>query len=105
VEVALLDTSVLQRDLAIERGRQTENDAALHLRANRVRVDRETAIDDADHACGGYRAMLPCGDLHDLRDEAAESRAECDSATCVPTHTSQPSGCTCTVQFIGSRAA
>src|SRR4051812_1231709 len=48
-EVRLLDAPVLDGDLAMQRGRQTENDAALHLRSNGVGIDLNPAIDDAPY--------------------------------------------------------
>src|SRR5262245_24827054 len=46
-EVGLLDAAVLDGDLAIERGRKAEYDAALHLRANGVWIDLDSTIDGA----------------------------------------------------------
>src|SRR5262249_26801297 len=48
IEVALLDAAVLQRDLAVERRRDAEDDRALNLRADRVWIDDGSAIDRAD---------------------------------------------------------
>src|SRR5262245_13477274 len=50
VEVALLDASAFQSDLAIERGRDAEHDRALYLRLDRVRVDSRAAVDGANDA-------------------------------------------------------
>jgi hypothetical protein len=44
IEVGLLDTTVLERDLAIERCRQSEDDSALDLRLDRVGVDNDVAV-------------------------------------------------------------
>src|SRR5215831_11893270 len=58
VEVGLLDTPVLERDLAVERGRDAKDDPALDLCAHRVGIDDRAAIDRADHAPYANRAVL-----------------------------------------------
>ena len=81
VEVALLDAAVLDRDLAIERGGEAEDDAALHLRLDRVRVDDRAAVDGADHAL--RRATwpsLPTATSATCGDVAAEAEEERDAA-------------------------
>src|SRR5215831_8992715 len=70
-KVGLLDAAVLDCDLAVERGRQTEDDAALHLRANRVWINLHTAVDGAPDVDRIHGAILVDADLDDLRDEAA----------------------------------
>ena len=45
IEIGLLDTAVLQRDLAMERSRDAEDDGALYLRPDRIGIDDGTAID------------------------------------------------------------
>jgi hypothetical protein len=42
--------SIFQRDLAIERGRDTELDRALDLRPDRIGIDNGAAINRADDA-------------------------------------------------------
>ena len=49
-EIALIGAAVRERDLALERVGQGEADAALDLRLHRVRIDRKSRIDRADHA-------------------------------------------------------
>ena len=44
IEVGLLDTPVLERDLAMERRRDAENDRALELGADGVRIDGGAAV-------------------------------------------------------------
>jgi hypothetical protein len=39
IEVCLLDTAVLERDVAVESGGYAEDDRALDLCTNRIRVD------------------------------------------------------------------
>ena len=45
IEVGLLDTAVLERDLAIERGRDAEDHRALDLRPDGVGIDHGAAVD------------------------------------------------------------
>jgi hypothetical protein len=58
VEIGLLDTAALQRDLAIERRRDAENDRALDLRLDGVGIDNGAAIDRADDAPDTNRASF-----------------------------------------------
>src|SRR5882672_4911196 len=48
VKVALLNPTLVDGDLAMERGRQAIHDGAFHLLANQVWIHRHTAVDDAD---------------------------------------------------------
>ncbi len=64
----------------MQRGRQTENDAALHLRANGVWVHLNTAVNRAPHVGRVDAAIFVHAHLNDLRDEAAEAGAERDAA-------------------------
>ena len=43
VEISLFDTTVLQRDLTVDRRGHTKNDAALDLRLNCIRIDPRAA--------------------------------------------------------------
>src|SRR5262245_3876375 len=79
-EVRLLDAAVLDGDLAVERGRQAEHDPALHLRANRVGVDLDAAIDRAPHVGRVDGTILVDADLDHLRHEAAEAGAKRDAS-------------------------
>ncbi len=72
VEVALLDAPVLERDPTVEGGREPEDDAGFHLRADGVRVDDGAAVDGAHHAMDGDLARRRHRDFRHLRDEAAE---------------------------------
>src|SRR6266536_1318208 len=56
VEVRLFYATILERDLAVKRGRGTEDDSALDLRLNRVGIDDGAAIYRADHASNASRA-------------------------------------------------
>ena len=80
VEIALLDTPVLQRDLAPKRRAQSIDDGALHLRFDRVRIDGDAAIDRADHALDGDLAIRRDGNLGDLRHVGAEHILHGDAA-------------------------
>ena len=50
VEVGLLHHAVFEGDRILQRGTERKADAAFHLRANHVRVDRQPAVHRADHA-------------------------------------------------------
>ena len=58
VEIGLLDTAVLQRDLAIKRSRDAEDERALDLSPDGIRVDDGAAIDRADDPPHTNRAIL-----------------------------------------------
>jgi hypothetical protein len=60
--------------------RKAEDDASLHLRPDRVRVDDLATVDDADDAVDAKRPGCLQRDLRDLADEAAEPRQKGDSA-------------------------
>ena len=66
VEVGLLDTPVLQRDLAIKGRRDAEDDAALDLSPDGIGIDDGAAIDRADNAPNANRAVLRHFDLGNL---------------------------------------
>src|SRR5262249_24382754 len=79
-EIGLLDSAVLERDLAVKRGRQTEDDPALHLRANGVGIDLDSAVDGAPDGSRVDGAILVDACLDHLGDEAAEADAERNAA-------------------------
>ena len=58
IEVGLLDAAVLERDLAIERSRDAENNRALDLRLDGIGIDDGAAIDRADDAPDTNRTVL-----------------------------------------------
>ena len=72
-KVLLLNAAVLDRDLAVKRGGQAENDAALHLGGDRVGIDHLAAIDRTDDAIDLDLAVLRDRDLSDLSDIAAKT--------------------------------
>src|SRR5579883_1977384 len=80
VEIGLLDTAVLQRDLAIERSGGTKGYPAHELGLDRVGVDDGPAIHRADHAADADIAVLRYLDLGDLREIAAEHELQRDAA-------------------------
>src|SRR5207247_11469270 len=79
-EVGLLDATVLEGDLTVKRGRQAEDDTALHLRANGVGIDLHATIDGPPHARRIDSAILVDADFDDFRDEAGEADAKRDTA-------------------------
>ena len=80
IEIGLLDTAVLQRDLAIERRRDAEDDRALDLRLDGVGIDDGAAIDRADDAPDANRSVLRHFDLGDLRQIGREDELDGDAA-------------------------
>ena len=72
MEVALLDAAVLDRQLAVEDGREPEGDGALHLRLDAEGIDRGAAIDGAGHLVHADALVVIDRDLGGLRDDAAE---------------------------------
>jgi hypothetical protein len=57
IEVGLLDTAVLQRDLTIECRRDVEDDGALDLRVDGIGIDHGATIDRADDAPDANRSV------------------------------------------------
>src|SRR5206468_7177447 len=57
---------VFDRDLAIQRGRQPEHDAALHLRFERVGVRDLAAVHDTHYAMHAYRPVRRHRNFGDL---------------------------------------
>src|SRR4030095_8825554 len=79
IEVGLLDATVLESDLAIERGRDAEDDRALDLRPDGVGIDDGAAIDRADDAPDTNGSVLRHLDLRDLRNVGREGKLEGDA--------------------------
>ena len=67
IEVCLLDTAVLQSDLAVKRRCYAEDDRTLNLRLYRVGIDHSAAIDSADDAPDADRSVLRYFDFGYLR--------------------------------------
>ena len=80
VEVALLDGAVLQGDVAVQRGAQAEEQAALNLRLDGARIDGDAAVDRGDRAAQPHLALRRHLGLDDEAHMAAERRAERDAA-------------------------
>ena len=72
VEVALLHPAFRDRDLVIERGRESEDEAALDLRLDAVGIDDGAAIDRRRHAADRDLAVVVDLRLDDRRDIGAE---------------------------------
>src|SRR5471032_387632 len=71
-EVGLFDAAVLDRDLAIKRCGDAEDNASLDLRFNGVRIDHHAAIHHADHAVHGHFTVAVHGHIDHHAEEAAE---------------------------------
>ena len=80
VEVRLLDAAAVERDLAVERRGHRVDRAALHLRLDLIRVDRDPAVDRADEAVDPYRAVVGDRDLGHVRRVARVGEAHRDAA-------------------------
>src|SRR6266403_36725 len=80
IEVGLLDTSVFEGDLAIERRRDAEVDRALDLRPDGVGIDDGAAIDRADNAPDTNRPVPRHFDFGNLRHIGREDELDRDAA-------------------------
>src|ERR1039458_5566369 len=79
VEIPLLHAPLIDCDFAFERGRQPENDCALHLRLNRQRIHRPPAIHRANHVMHLHlAAFLVHRDFGHLRHVAPKRTQDCD---------------------------
>src|SRR5262249_59113664 len=78
-EIRLVGAAAGEGDLALERVCEREADAALNLRLERVRIDREPGIQRADHALDG-EAVTDAREFDHLRDIALELAAAADIA-------------------------
>ena len=78
-------------------------DRVLRLLGNQRRLDDEVELEPPSEAA----AQEVIVDAHLLRFQAERCATACCATVgiCVPTQMSQPSGVTCTVQFIGSMVA
>ena len=73
IKVSLFDASVLQRDLAVKSGGQTEDDAALHLCSDRVGINDLSAVYRTNYAMNSWLAVIANRNLGDLCDIAAKT--------------------------------
>src|SRR6266851_309215 len=80
IEVGLLDTSVFEGDLAIERRRDAEDNRALDLRLNGVGIDDGAAIDRADDAPDTNRSVPRYFDFGNLRHIGREDELDGNAA-------------------------
>ena len=76
MEVALLNRSILKIQLAIERCRQTKDDAAFHLRTHNVWIHSGAAIDYSEHSMDFDRSILNryLGDLSNIGQKGVMRR-------------------------------
>ena len=88
-KVRLLHATTVERDAAVQRGRQGVNDAALHLRNDGIGIDRETAVDGADHAPHPQFAIRDF-DVGNLCHDRAETLGERDPASLTGRHARTP---------------
>src|SRR5262249_56332733 len=58
VEIGLLDPAVLQRDIAMQRRRDAEDDRALYLRPHAIGIDDGAAVDRTDAAPAANRRVV-----------------------------------------------
>ena len=72
MKIALLDAAILDRDLAEQRGADSENGRALELRLYRIRVHDHPTIHGAHDSLHGDTAGRSDRDLGDLGDVASE---------------------------------
>src|SRR5262245_30265531 len=79
VEIRLLNAALVQRDFAIQCGRQTENHAALDLRDDRVRINDEAAIHSERHLAYVDLAVGVHLCLNDGGDRRIEGRLHADA--------------------------
>jgi hypothetical protein len=79
VEVRLLDAPGVERDLAVERRRRRVDRAALHLRLDLVRVDRDPAVDRTDDPVDADGAIVGDGHLGDMGRVARVGEADRDA--------------------------
>ena len=80
MEVGLLDASLVDGDLAVERGGQAEDQPAFELRHDRVGIDGDAGIDRRGDAAQLHFALFVDFGFHHGRDEAAERRLHADAA-------------------------
>src|SRR4029453_12864019 len=81
IEIALLDTPVLQRDLTVKRRGRAENDTALQLRLHRVWIDHGAAIHSAGHPTHPDIAVPGHLDFRHLSEITTEDELQRDAAS------------------------
>src|SRR5260370_5260987 len=79
VEVRLLDPSRVDDDFAVERRGQAEDQAALELRHNGIRVDDDAGIDRRSDSAQMYFALFVDFGFHHGCDEAGKRRLHTDT--------------------------
>ena len=81
VKVALPHASILDRDAAVQRGRQGKSHAAFDLLPNDVRIDGKAAIDRADNTRHAEGPVSAHRDFRDLRDDRSERFVQRDTSS------------------------
>src|SRR5262249_45353803 len=81
VEIALLDSPILESDLAKERGTKAVDDCALHLRLDGVGIDRDATIHRECDTLAGDLTDLGDFTFGHLLHEGPENGLYRDSAT------------------------
>src|SRR6185437_6407196 len=80
VEVSLANASAIDRDVAVERGREPVHDATLHLRFDRIGIDDRTAVHRAYHAVHARHTVTVERDFRHLRHVGPERLGHRDAA-------------------------
>src|SRR5450755_1814072 len=80
VEVGLLDTAVLERDLTMKCGRDAEDNRTLNLRPYGIGVDHGATVHCADDAPDTNRAILRYFNFGNLRHVGPEDELKGDAA-------------------------
>src|SRR5215471_1536567 len=81
VEIGLLDSSVLQGNLAVKCRRDAKDDRALDLGLNGVGIDGDAAIDGADDPVNVNLSVLRHLDFGNLRHIGRKDELKGDAAT------------------------
>ena len=80
MEVALLDPATLEGDLSPQRCCDAEDDTALDLGHDNVRIDSDASVQDAHDTVDVHLTGLQNRDLGNLRHEATECIVHADAA-------------------------
>ncbi len=92
VEIALLHAALVDRDLAIERRSQPEEETALQLRDDGVGIDGDAGVDRAGDAMHADLAVAIDLDVGDGGDEARERNLYRDAAAAARRQGIAPAG-------------
>ena len=78
-EVVLRNSATFDRDLAIHRGREAENDAALDLRGCGVGIHCKATVDRTCHLVHNRTPIFAHRDLSDFGNHTAKAFLYCDT--------------------------